>query len=130
MSVTGNEVDLSYGSILRVRRVDDEAGQVWFDRRDGASGWFRRSLVEHVEAGQILYVPNEADDDNPVKLLSEEDWLISGGDVATVSLISEDGSTAVLELNGRHQTFAQRETKPFVRARQLPSMWTGDRDPC
>ena len=90
VSVTGNEVDLSYGSILRGRRVDDEAGQ-------------------------ILYVPDEADDDNPVKLLSEEDWLIRGGDVATVSLISEDGSTAVLELNGRHQTFAQRETKPFVK---------------
>lgn len=115
VSVTGNEVDLSYGWIVRVRRVDEEAGQVCFDRRDGASGWFRRSLVDNVEAGQILYIPNEVDDDNPLKFLSEEDWLIRGGDVATVSLISEDGSTAVLELNGRHQTFAQRETEPFVK---------------
>lgn len=119
MSVAGNEVDLSYGSILRVRRVDDESGQIWFDRRDGASGWFRRSLVDEVEVGQILYVPDEADDDDPVKLLSEEDWLIRGGDVATVSLISEDGSTAVLEVNGRHQTFAQRGTKPFVKGQTI-----------
>lgn len=119
MSVTGNEVDLSYGSILRVRRVDEEAGQVWFDRRDGASGWFRRSLVDNVEAGQILYVPDDAGDGNPVRLLSQEEWLIRGGDVATVSLISEDGSTAVLELNGRHQTFAQREPKPFVKGQTI-----------
>lgn len=119
VSVTGNQVDLNYGSILRVRRVDDEEGQVWFDRRDGASGWFRRSLVDKVEAGQILYVPDEPDGDNPVKSLSEEDWLTRGGDVATVSLISEDGSTAVLELNGRHQTFAQRETKPFVKGQTI-----------
>lgn len=116
---TSDEVDLSYGSILRVRRVDEEAGRVWFDRRDGVSGWFRRSLVENAETGQILYVPDEVDDDDPVRLLSEEDWLIRGGDVATVSLISDDGSTAVLEINGRHQTFAQRETNPFVKGQTI-----------
>lgn len=110
---------MSYGAILRVRRVDEEAGQVWFDRRDGASGWFGLSLVDHVEVGQILYVPDAIDDDNPVELLSEEDWLIRGGDVATVSLISEDGSTAVLELNGRLQTFAQRGTNPFIKGQTI-----------
>ncbi|WP_445257820.1 ATP-binding protein [Nocardioides aurantiacus] len=119
MSTTGNESDLSYGSILRVRRVDDPAGRVWFDRRDGASGWFSRTLLDDVEAGQILYVPNEANDDDPVRLLSEEDWLIRGGDVATVSLISEDGSTAVLDVNGRHQTFAQRVETPFVKGQTI-----------
>lgn len=112
-------LDLSYGSILRVRRVDEGAGRVWFDRRDGASGWFSRSLVGHVEAGQILYVPNETTDEDPVRLLTEEDWLIHGGGVATVSLISEDGSTAILEINGRHQTFAQRETNPFVKGQTI-----------
>lgn len=119
MSVTGNDVDLSYGSILRVRRVDEEADQVWFDRRDGASGWFRRSLVDDVEEGQILYVPNDVDGDNPIVLMSDEDWLTRGGDVATVSLISEDGTTAVLEVNGRHQTFAQRAISPFVRGQTV-----------
>lgn len=119
MSPEDNEVDLSFGSILRVRRVDDESGRIWFDRRDGASGWLRRSLVADVEVGQILYVPDEADDGDPVRRLSEEDWLIRGGDVATVSLISEDGSTAVLEVNGRHQTFAQRETTPFVKGQTI-----------
>lgn len=119
MSTTGNEVNLSYGSILRVRRVDEEAARVWFDRRDGATGWFHRSLVDNVEAGQILYLPNEADEDNLVEFLSEEDWLIRGGDVATVSLISENGSTAVLELNGKFQSFAQRETEPFVKGQTI-----------
>lgn len=118
MKVTGNEVGPSYGAILRVRRVDDAAGRVWCDRRDRASCWFPRSLVEHVEAGQILFVPDKVDDDNPVELLSEQDWLV-GGDVATVSSISDDGSTAVLELNGRHQTFAQRETMPFVKGQTI-----------
>ncbi len=72
-----------------------------------------------MEAGQILYIPDQVNDDDPVRVLSEEDWLIRGGDVATVSLISEDGSTAVLELNGRHQTFAQREPEPFVKGQTI-----------
>lgn len=119
VSDSGSEVDVSYGSILRVRRVDEETHRVWFDRRDGASGWFPRSLIDNVEAGQILYVPDEADDDDPVRLLTEEDWPIRGGDVATVSLVSEDGSTAVLDLNGKLQTFAQRKTKPFVKGQTI-----------
>lgn len=119
MSVTGNEVGVSYGTIVRVRRVDSETGRVWFDRQDGASGWFLRSLVENVDAGQVLYVPDDLDDDDPIKSLPEEDWLARSGDVATVSLISEDGSTAVLDLNGRLQAFAQRDAEPFVKGQTV-----------
>lgn len=119
MGMTKDNVDLRYGSILRVRRVDEEAGQVWFVRRDGVSGWFRRSLVGNVTEGQILFIPDEVTDDHPVELLSEEDWPNRGEDVAIVSLISEDGSTAVLEINGKYQTFAQRETTPFVKGQTI-----------
>lgn len=119
MSTTGDEAYARDGSILRVRRVDDETNRVWFDRRDGASGWFPRSLIDDVEAGWILYVPNEVADDDPVIVLPEEDWVVRGGEVATVSLISDDGSTAVLEMNGRYQTFAQRDIHPFVRGQTI-----------
>lgn len=119
MSEPGNEVDFSYGSVVRVRRIDNETGQVFFDRRDGASGWFRRSLVGRVEAGEILYIPYEPDDEDPIETLSEKDWLVRGGDVATVKMISEDESTAVLEVNGRFQTFTQREVEPFVKGQTI-----------
>ena len=106
------------GWIVRIRRVDEVAEQVWYDRRDGASGWYRHPEAMSVEPGQIVFVPHDIESDAP-EVLSEDYWPNDGAEVGTVRRLSDDGTIAVLEIDARLRAFPQRAVDPFAEGQTI-----------
>lgn len=110
--MTSDRADVD-GWIVRVRRIDPDSERVWYDRRDGGAGWYRHPAAMDVAPGQVLFLPRDLEGETP-ELLTEDHWPNDGADVGTVRRVSEDGSTVVLEIDGKLRAFTQRAAAPFA----------------
>lgn len=113
VSDSGSDHDLSTGWIAKIRRVDRTTGRIHFDRADGASGSFWDPDYADFEPGTVLLLPEDGNTD-AIEVLPATDWPRSETAIGIVKLISEDDSTAILEVNGRYESFEQRADPPFA----------------
>jgi len=114
---SGQSFDRADGFIVRVRRVDADSEQVWYDRIDGDAGWFRHPGTALPVPGQILFVPVTAGAE--VRILPDEDWPNTGSEVGTVRRLSEGGDVAVLEVDAKLRAFPQRTEEPFAEGQTI-----------
>lgn len=113
------------GWIVKVRRVDLEAEQIWYDRPDGASGWFWHLATADVDRGQVLFLPADVRREPPQRL-PDSDWPNIGSEVGTVLRISDDGSAAAIEIDGKLRAFPQRDESPFADGQTVVITDTGE----
>lgn len=100
------------GTIVKVRRVDLEASRVYIDRLPDGQGWMWHPTLANSEPGDVYYIPDNTSLEELEKL-PDEYWPHRGGDIATVLEISDDGATAILEVNGKMTAVPQRIESPF-----------------
>ena len=100
------------GAFVRVRRVDIDANRIYIDRLPDGQGWLWHPTLATSEPGDVYYIPEDAASEDPEKLPSGY-WPNQGGDIATVLEISDDGKTAILEVNGKMTAVLQRTKAPF-----------------
>lgn len=105
-------LDGAEGFIVRVRRVDADSEQVWYDRTNGEAGWFRNPGSSLPVPGQILFVPVTPDAE--IRVLLDEDWPNTGSEIGTVRRLSENGEVAILEVDAKLRGFPQRAEDPFT----------------
>lgn len=106
------------GWIVKVRRVDAEAEQVWYDRPDGGAGWVWHPEVVDVDPGQVLFLPSDLRTGPPLRL-PDTDWPNTGAEIGTVRQISDDDSSAIIEIDGKVRAYPQRASSPFVEGQNV-----------
>jgi transitional endoplasmic reticulum ATPase len=114
-----------FGSIVKVRRVDIETQQIWYDRPDGGAGWFWHPATADVDRGQVLFLPADVRREPP-QLLPDADWPNTGSEIGTVLRISDDGSAAAIEIDGKLRAFPQRDESPFADGQTVVITDTGE----
>lgn len=100
------------GGIVRVRRVDLDASRIYIDRLPDGQGWMWHPTLADSEPGDVYYVPDDASSEELEKLPSDY-WPNQGSDIATILEISDDETTAILEVNGKLTAVPQRSDPPF-----------------
>jgi transitional endoplasmic reticulum ATPase len=100
------------GAIVRVRRVDLDASRIYIDRLPEGQGWMWHPTLADSEPGEVYYVPDNTSSEDLEKLQSDY-WPNQGSDIATVLEVSDDGATAILEVNGKMTAVPQRTEPPF-----------------
>ena len=106
------------GWVVRIRRVEEDADRIWYDRRDGVSGWYRHPAAMEVAPGQVVFLPRDLEAETP-ELVPDDYWPNEGAEIGTVRRLSNDGSIAVLEIDGRLRAFPQRAVDPFVEGQTI-----------
>lgn len=100
------------GAIVRVRRVDLDASRIYIDRLPDGQGWMWHPSLADAEPGDVYYVPDDASSEKLEKLPTDY-WPNQGSDIATILEISDDGATAILEVNGKMTAVPQRMEPRF-----------------
>ncbi|SDC88442.1 transitional endoplasmic reticulum ATPase [Nocardioides lianchengensis] len=102
----------SAGQIIRVRLVDLDKNRVYFDRLPDGEGHLWHPDLAGADKGEIYYLPEDLTYES-IEQLPAEAWPKQSNDVATVVEISDDGKSAILEINGRLKEVPQRTAAPF-----------------
>ncbi|MBC3762602.1 ATP-binding protein [Quadrisphaera oryzae] len=107
-----DNIDWSRGALVKLFHIETEGSRIYFNRRDGGTGWFKHPQVTDAAPGDTYYLPDDIAGEVPVKLPSEY-WPESTPDVGTVNSLSSSGDVAVIEVSGRHLAYPQRESSPY-----------------
>ncbi|WP_271800503.1 ATP-binding protein [Dietzia maris] len=105
-------VELSTGALVRVRWVDLDEKRIYIDRFPDGTGWMWHSKLTNAQKGEVYYVPDDSSAEDVVQL-PEGRWPKKGQVVASVLAISDDGATAVLDVNGKLTPVPQRSINPL-----------------
>lgn len=105
-------VEPTTGQIVRVRGVDLDRKRVYVDRLPDGEGHLWHPDLAEAEKGQVYYLPDDLTYED-IEELPAEYWPKQTNDVATVLEISDDGTSVILEINGRLKVVPQRAGTPF-----------------
>ncbi|GGO77419.1 ATP-binding protein [Nocardioides deserti] len=99
------------GSIVRVRSVDVAKNRIYIDRLPDGQGWLWHPDLAASEPGDVYFIPDSAHSEE-IEKLTPDDWPAQGS-IGTVVELSDDGTRAILEINGRLTDVPQRAANPF-----------------
>jgi transitional endoplasmic reticulum ATPase len=105
-------IELTRGQIVRIRAVDIDRKRVYVDRLPDGEGHLWHPDLANAEKGEIYYLPDDLTDE-AIEQLATDYWPKQTNDVATVVEISDDGTRAILEVNGRLRDVPQRTGPPY-----------------
>lgn len=105
-------IEPSRGQIVRIRAVDLDRERVYIDRLPDGEGHLWHPDLADAEKGEIYYLPDDLTIE-AIEQLPSDYWPKQTNDVATVVEISDDGTRAILEVNGRLRDVPQRSAVPF-----------------
>lgn len=105
-------IEPTRGQIVRIRAVDLDRRRVYIDRLPDGEGHLWHPDLADAEKGEIYYLPDDLTHE-AIEQLPAEYWPRQTNDVATVVEVSDDGTRAILEVNGRLRDVPQRTGSPF-----------------
>lgn len=105
---------LNEGQIAKIRLIDESNSKIWFDLLDGRSGNARPRYIDEFSVGDVLFLSENGD----IEKVDGRLWHKSE-DIGTVRSLSDDGSRAIIEIDGKMRSFPQRLEQPFKQGQSI-----------
>jgi transitional endoplasmic reticulum ATPase len=103
--------------------IDAVRSLIYIDLVGGLTGSFTPSDIDDWSVGDVLLIP-----ENGAPCKAEAGLWPTGEDVGTVKRLSDDGSSAIIEIDGKIRSFPQRELDPFKAGQTIKFDNTGAPD--